>query len=123
MAASAHAGRNTASRPRRRPAARRRPGARRGASRVDWDRVGRIALSLVLLAVLYSYLHPTIDLVRTYTATTDAKADLHEALDENKRLHWRVQHSDDPIVLEAKARRQGMVRPGETPYVIRGDGP
>lgn len=122
MAASAHAGRNTASRPRRRPAARRRPGARRGASRIQWDRVGRIALSLVLLAVLYSYLHPTLDLVRTYTATTAARADLHEALDENKRLHWRVQHSDDPIVLEAKARRQGMVRAGETPYVVRGDG-
>jgi hypothetical protein len=76
----------------------------------------------VLLAVLYSYLHPTIDLVRTYMATTDAKADLHGALDENKRLHWRVQHSDDPIVLDAKARQQGMVRPGETPYVIRTGG-
>jgi len=122
MAASAHAGRTTAGRPRRRPAARRRPGARRAASRVDWDRVGRIALSLVLLAVLYSYLNPTIDLVRTYTATTDAKADLHEALDENKRLHWRVQNYDDPVVLEAKGRQQGMVRPGETPYVIRHTG-
>jgi len=116
MAASAQAGRTTAAR--RRPA-RRRPAARRAASRIQWDRVGRIALSLVLLAVLYSYLNPVIDLVRTYTATTAAKAKLHEALAENKRLHWRVQHSDDPIVLDAKARSQGMVRPGETPYVIR----
>ena len=123
MAASAHAGRTPASRQRRRPAARRRPGARRAASRVDWDRLGRIALSLVLLAVLYSYLHPTIDLVRTYRATTEAKAALHDALDENKRLHWRVQHYDDPIVLEAKARQQGMVRPGEIPHVIRKSGP
>jgi cell division protein FtsB len=106
----------------RRPAPRRRPAARRGASRIQWDRVGRVALSLVLLAVLYSYLNPVIDLVKTYTATTAAKADLHETLAENKRLHWRVQHSDDPIVLDAKARGQGMVRPGETPYVIRGHG-
>lgn len=106
----------------RRPAPRRKPAARRGASRIQWDRVGRVALSLVLLAVLYSYLNPVIDLVKTYTATTAAKADLHEMLAENKRLHWRVQHADDPIVLDAKARGQGMVRPGETPYVIRGNG-
>ena len=122
MAASAHAGRATGTRSRRRPAARRKPAARRGASRIQWDRVGRIALSLVLLAVLYSYFNPVIDLVKTYKATTAAKADLHEALAENKRLHWRVQHSDDPVVLEAKARSLGMVRPGETPYVIRGHG-
>lgn len=104
----------------RRPAPRKRPGARRGSSRVQWDRVGRVALSLVLLAVLYSYFNPLVDLVKTYTATTAAKADLHEALAENKRLHWRVQHSEDPVVLDGKARGQGMVRPGETPYVIRG---
>ncbi len=116
MAARAHAG--TRSPSRRRPAPRRRPAARRGASRIRWDRVGRIALSLVLAAVLYSYLNPVIDLVRTYTATTTAKADLHRTLAENKRLHWRVQHAGDPIVLDAKARGQGMVRPGETPYVI-----
>ena len=61
-----------------------------------------------------------IDFVKTYTATTAAKAELHEALAENKRLHWRVQHSDDPIVLDAKARGQGMVAAGETPYVVRG---
>jgi cell division protein FtsB len=117
MAASAQASRKAV---RRRPAARRRPATRRGASRVQWDRVGRIALSLVLLAVLYSYFNPLVDLVKTYSATTAAKAKLHETLAENKRLHWRVQHSEDPVVLDGKARGQGMVRPGETPYVIRG---
>src|SRR5689334_13108338 len=116
MAASAHAARTTA---RRRPAARRRtPAARRGASRIHWDRVGRIALTLVLAAVAYSYLNPAIDLVKTYRATSAARVDLHRALAENKRLHWRVQHSDDPVVLEAKARGQGMIRPGETPLVV-----
>ena len=94
------------------PAARRRPAARRGASRVNWERVGRIALTLVLAAVLYSYLNPAIDFVKTYTATTAAKAQFHEALKENKRLHWQVQHSDDPVVLDEKARGQGLVGAG-----------
>ena len=122
MAASAHAGRTTASRPRRRPAARRVPrrGAAPAASTGTASAASRSRWSL--LAVLYSYLNPVIDFVKTYTATTAAKAELHEVLDENNRLHWRVQNGDDPIVLDAKARQQGMVRPGETPYVIRGSG-
>jgi hypothetical protein len=122
MAARAYAGRTGAA-TRRRPAARkRRPAARSGASRVNWDRVGRIALTLVLAAVLYSYLHPAIDFVKTYTATTAAKAQLHELQDENTRLHNRVQSADDPIVINRTARAQGMVAEGETPVVIRGLG-
>jgi hypothetical protein len=105
---------------RRKPTARRKPAARRGASRIHWDRVGRVALTLVLFAVLYSYLNPVIDFVKTYTATTAARVQLHEAQRENTRLHWRIQHADDPITLNAKARAQGMVAPEETPLVVRG---
>lgn len=120
MAASAQARKRRAGAPKRRPAARRRPGPRTRASRIHWDRVGRIALTLVLAAVLYSYLNPVINVVKTYTATTAAKAKLHEVQHENTRLHWRIQHADDPIVLDARARSQGMVAPGETPLVVRG---
>lgn len=105
---------------RRKPAARRKPTARRGASRIHWDRVGRVALTLVLFAVLYSYLNPVIDFVKTYTTTTAARIQLHEAQHENTRLHWRIQHADDPITLDAQARAQGMVAPEETPIVVRG---
>jgi FlaG/FlaF family flagellin (archaellin) len=120
MAASAYAGRSRSA-PRRRPTARRRrPAARRGASRVNWDRVGRIALTVVLAAVLYSYLNPAIDFVKTYTATTAAKAQLHELQRDNTRLHNRIQSAGDPIVIDRMARNQGMVAEGETPVVIRG---
>src|SRR5215468_10950704 len=108
---------------RRRPAARkRRPAARSGPSRIKWDRIGRIALVVVLAAVLYSYLNPAIDFVKTYTATTAAKAKLHDLLQENRRLHDQVQSADDPIVIDRKARSQGMVLEGETPAVVRGLG-
>jgi hypothetical protein len=121
MATRAQASR-TRSATRRRPAARKtRPAARRGASRIKWDRVGRIALTVVLFAVLYSYLNPSIDFVKTYTGTTEAKAELHQLLDENRRLHNRIQSSDDPLVVQREARAQGMVGEGETPVVIRGD--
>jgi cell division protein FtsB len=121
MAASAHAGRRPVAA--RRPAARkRRPAARSGPSRIKWDRVGRIALTLVLAAVLYSYLNPAIDFVKTYTATTAAKAKLHEMLRENKRLHRQIQSADNPQVVEQQARAQGMVAEGETPTILRGLG-
>jgi cell division protein FtsB len=122
MATRSRPASRTVSRPKRRPVARRRPAARRGASRVRWDRVGRIALTLVLAAVLYSYLNPAIDFVKTYTATTAAKAEFHELLRENKRLHKRIQTADDPIVISRRARAQGMVAAGETPIVVRGLG-
>jgi len=122
MATRARPASRTTSRPKRRPAARRKPAARRGGSRVRWDRVGRIALTLVLAAVLYSYLNPAIDFVKTYTATTAAKAEFHEMLRENKRLHTRIQTADDPTVVARRARAQGMVAEGETPIVVHGLG-
>ncbi len=105
----------------RRPAPRRaRPAARSGPSRIKWDRVGRIALTLVIAAVLYSYLNPAIDFVKTYTGTTAAKAKLHVLLDENRQLHERIQSSADPLTVEREARAQGMVAEAETPAVVRG---
>src|ERR1700761_4605420 len=103
----------------RRPAPRR-PGARSGPSRIKWDRVGRIALVLVLFAVAYSYLNPAIDLFKTYQSTTAAKAEFHQLLRENKRLHKAVQSADEPAVVERTARRQGLVAEGETQFVLRG---
>lgn len=122
MAARARPASRTTSRSKRRPAARRKPAARRGGSRIRWDRVGRVALTLVLAAVLYSYLNPAIDFVKTYTATTAAKAEFHEMLRENKRLHSRIQTADDPAVVSRRARAQGMVAEGETPIVVHGLG-
>jgi cell division protein FtsB len=120
MAASARA--RKAAPARRRPAARKvRPAARSGPSRIKWDRVGRIALTVVLFAVFYSYLNPAIDFFNTYTGTSAAKAKLHVLLKENRQLHKRIQSSEDAVVVEHEARAQGMVAEGETPVVIRGD--
>jgi hypothetical protein len=121
MATRAQAGRSRSA-PRRRPAARKaRPAARSGPSRIKWDRVGRVALTLVLVAVLYSYLGPSVDFVKTYTGTTAAKAKLHDLQKQDRRLHNRIQSADDPLVVDREARAQGMIAEGETPVVIRGN--
>ena len=124
MSARAYAGSRSAPRrrpaPRRRQQARRRPAPRRGHSRVNWDRLGRVALTLVLAAIFVSYLNPLISFVHTYRSASAAKAHLHELVVENKGLHARVQSTDDPVVLERAARRQGLIEPGERPYVVHG---
>jgi hypothetical protein len=125
MASQAYAGRSTARRrpaaQKRRPAARkRRPAARTGPSRIKWDRVGRVALTIVLAAVLYSYLNPAIDFVKTYTGTTAAKSQFHELLKENKHLHKRIQSSSEPAVIEQEAREQGLIAEGERPIRLSG---
>ena len=83
--------------------------------------MGRIALTVVLFAVLYSYLNPSVEFFKTYTGTTEAKAKLHDLLDENRRLHNRIQSSKDPLVIQREARGQGMVAEGETPVVVDGN--
>jgi cell division protein FtsB len=75
-------------------------------------------LSVVLAAVLFSYLNPAIDFFRTYRQATAAKAELRGLQAENRHLHNRVQSADEPGVLERAARRQGLVAPGERPYAI-----
>jgi cell division protein FtsB len=117
MASNAYAG--SGSRQKRRPAPRR-PGARRSPSRIKWDRVGRIALVLVLFAVAYSYLNPAVNLFDTYRSTSASKAEFHELLRENKRLHRSIQSSEEPAVVAAAARKQGMVAEGDQPYVLHG---
>jgi len=92
-------------------APRRRPAARRGQSRIHWDRLGRVALTLVLGAIMISYLNPLIGFVHTYRGSSAAKAHLHQLVLENKALHRRVQSTNDPSVLERAARRQGMIGP------------
>jgi hypothetical protein len=125
MASQAYAERSAARRraaqTKRRLAARKaRPAARKGPSRIKWDRVGRVALTLVLAAVLYSYLNPAIDFVKTYTGTTAAKERFHDLLQENKHLHKRIQSSSDPAVIEQQAREQGLVAEGERPIRLSG---
>jgi len=74
----------------------------------------------VLAAVLVSYLNPVVNFIHTYRDSGAAKERLRDLQLENRHLHNRVQSTDDPGVLEREARRQGMIEPGERPYVIHG---
>ena len=100
-----------------RPAPRSRRG---GGSRVQWDRVGRVALVLVLVLICISYISPTLNF---FDAWRDSKSE-HTALEqlrtENATLKRRVAALDGPAAAERGARKIGMVAAGEAAYVVRG---
>jgi len=101
---SAHA-RAAAARAARRPAIR-------------WDRVGRVFLLGVLVAILTMYASP---LQRWFTQRNTAREDTAQlrALEaHNRELKSKLGALRQPQALELRARKLGMVKQGERAFVI-----
>lgn len=110
----------TATQPRYR--ARVVPRTERGAraSRIRWDRFGRVVLVLVLFAVLISYVSPTLHVFDSWRQSRAAESRLTELKEDNGRLQRQVRELDKPAAAIEEARKLGMVAPGEQAYVIDG---
>lgn len=110
--------------PTRRPtsASRRRPkpASRRRAARVRWDRVGRVALVLVLGGVLLAYVGPAASYVSTWQESRARQGELRTLEAEYARLLARRRALLEPQSLEREARALGMVRQGERAFVVQG---
>jgi cell division protein FtsB len=107
------------------PAGRPRPRAIRGgaasrAAGIRWDRVGRVALLVVLVGILALYVGPAHSWWVTWHAAKQHRAEVARLEAENARLREHVNALRDPKSLEVEARKLGMIRPGERSYVIRG---
>jgi cell division protein FtsB len=90
------------------------------AMRVRWDRVGRVALLLLLLAVAALYVQPARSYLTTWKDSNAKQEQLHELERQHEQLVRHARELHDPRTLETEARRLGMVRPGERSYVIGG---
>jgi cell division protein FtsB len=96
--------------------------ARKTAGRIRWDRVGRIALLLVLVGVLALYVNPARSWFSTLSESKQRTAEVAQLEAENAKLRKRRAELRDPKALEREARRLGMVKPGERAYVVEGLG-
>jgi cell division protein FtsB len=110
----------TATRRYRPRVAPREGGARGVASRIQWDKVGRVTLVIVLFLVLASYVRPAVSLYETWREAGAAEQRLTELKAENKRLQARSQELETPAAALREARKLGMVGAGEQAYVIKG---
>jgi cell division protein FtsB len=112
--ASAPAARRAASRASRRPP---RAPAARGPS-IRWDRVGRAGLLFVLLVIVGLYIGPSMSYFSAWRESRARNAEVQRLEREQERLRARKADLQNPRVVEQEARRLGMVRPGERPYVV-----
>jgi cell division protein FtsB len=101
---------------------RRRVRRRSGPSRIRWDRLGRIALVLVLFAVMISYLNPLVNLLQAWQGSKSSEAELAGLKKEKVQLTQQLREVSGPSALEREARRLGMVKPGEHAYIVHGLG-
>ena len=100
---------------------RQRPRVVAGGGRaIRWDRVGRVALLVVLLGVVALYVGPSISFFHTWQEAKARRGEVQALQAENARLRARKQALKDPRTLEREARRLGLVKPGERPFVVKG---
>jgi cell division protein FtsB len=97
--------------------AAKRSRSRRGG--INWDRFGRVALVIVLAAVLFSYLNPVVNFVHAWQGSKSTKEHLAELRQENQALQRQAAEDSSDAVLVREARRLGMIRPGERAWAIK----
>lgn len=92
------------------------PAVRSGS--INWERAGRAGLVVMLLVIGYLYVAPT----RTYIAqrheATAQRAQLQRLGREHRALKLRALALTRDSTIELEARKLGMTRPDERPYVI-----
>ncbi len=112
--------------------ARRRTAARRparqgsvgigaiGGARVRWDRLGRAAMLCVMAALVYLYLSAGIHMLSTWRQSHHDSAAVASMEREHHQLQLQHERLTGPGMLEAEARRLGMRKKNEQPYVVSG---
>jgi cell division protein FtsB len=104
----------------RAPARRAPSRGRAGKGGIRWDRVARLSLLFVLLAIMASYVGPAAEYLQSWRLAKETRAEVQELRADNERLRIRAKQLQDPQTIELEARRIGMGRPGERVYVVRG---
>jgi len=116
--------------PRSSPAASRAPRTRAGnkssagagalalGARVRWDRLGRIAMLFVLVALAYLYLSAGVRMFSTWRQSRHDSSLVSNMQREHRSLVSKHNALSSQGSLEAEARQLGMMRHGEQPYVV-----
>ena len=113
----ARPGARTAARPRGERARAADPGM---GARVRWDRVGRVALLVVMGVLVYLYMSTGMRMFSTWRQAHSDRASVATLRHEHQALISEREALGRRGTLEVEARSLNMRRPGEQAYVIRG---
>jgi cell division protein FtsL len=98
----------------------RTPAPLQAAARVRWDRLGRIAMLFVLVALLFLYLSTGLHMLSTWQQSRHTDARVAQMQAEHKRLIAEHNRLSSQSNMEQSARALGMQRPDEQTYIIGG---
>ena len=99
-------------------AKRRKRGARAPVARIRWDRVGRIALLLMLGVVVGLYVQHTLSYLAVRAEANRQRAIVANLRRDNAQLTQEQRSLMNPATIVRDARALGMVRLGEHPYAM-----
>jgi hypothetical protein len=89
-----------------------------GRSTIQWHRVGRVALLFTLFVIVLLYIRPVAHWLQQRGTAAHSQADLRDLQREHDRLQARLHQLSGTGSIEREARKMGMVRQGERPYVV-----
>jgi hypothetical protein len=92
--------------------------ARAAPARVRWDRLGRVAMLCVLIVLAYLYLSAGVHLFKTWREAHGESAKVAAMQREHKTLQRQHEALASPGAVEAQARKLGLMKHGERPYII-----
>lgn len=98
----------------------RRLARRAPRARVRWERVGRVALLLVLVVVAGLYVQHALAYLSARSQSQRQQGIVSQLKRSNAQLLQQQRALKDPATIVLDARQLGMVRPGERPYVVTG---
>ena len=90
------------------------------AARIRWDRVGRVAMLVTLIVLLYLAISPIRSLISDFHISAQRQAQLRELQRRGDALALQERALSSPGTRQVEARNLGLVRPGEHAYVLYG---
>jgi cell division protein FtsB len=93
--------------------------AQRPRSSIQWQKVGRLALLFTLFVIVLLYIRPVAHWLQQRSTAAHSQADLRDLQREHDRLQARLHQLSGTGSIEREARKMGMVRQGERPYVVK----
>jgi cell division protein FtsL len=85
---------------------------------VRWDRLGRIAMLGVLLALLFLYLSAGLNMLSTWGVSRHTASRVAEMQSEHKRLVGEHNRLSSQSNVEEQAQALGMQRANEQTYIV-----
>jgi hypothetical protein len=85
-----------------------------------WDRLARGAMLCVLVALVYLYVSAGLQIVSTWHQARRDGAAVAALQREHRLLASQRAILVKPETVELEARRLGMIKQGELPYVVNG---